>query len=258
MARVILNQTAGHGGKYSNVGWNDVTATVHVVDLAPAGGTELLASAYSALYSANLGWGAAHPEIDGLYNIGEMTARVMSKTRVDFDVVFRRPDRSQPSYIGVRGGVATATEKTNYDADGNPISLAWKSDAAADAITQAGTVDVSTPVLTLEFAKTYSTCPAVAAMAVVGKTNSSTWQSCGAGYWLCTGFQFDSSDGGASWPSTIAFAYNEKKWKQEVFYLLESGKPPANLLAEYNTDAHKLIKVYGEAAFGDLGLPGVI
>lgn len=259
MARVILSLKDGNTARRDSTGWIERAATIHVIDLEPADDDALYTAAYSAMYAAELGYGASHPSVEGLYLLGESSYRVMSRTRVDADVVFRRPTpATQPGFIKIRGGVVTVTEKTNIDADGNEIKLTWKSGPNAAGIDQPGTVDVGTPCLSLEYQKTFNTSPAVVAMDIVGKTNSDTWNGCAADYWLCTDFSFDSQDGGATWEAAIKFVANAKKWLQEVYYTLDSGKPPPNLMDEYNAAAHQLIRVYGSTAFGDLSLPSAI
>jgi len=260
MATVKFGLKVGSKGHLDRFGWAEKQALLKVTGLAFASGKDdLCYKAILAIEDAGYTYGSVHPTIDTLYMLGPRTCRVISSGVVDVEVTYRRKEKSDPNYIDVRGDIVLVSERTNQDKDGNDIVLEWKPEAARTARTQTGMVDVLLPALSLEFSQTLQTNPAPVARGIVGYLNGDEFQGDPPGTWLCMGCPFHSPDGGANWETSFKFAHRGDGWKQTVYYILESGRPPANYNADYNAGKTvKTIEVYGETDYAKLGLPDVM
>ncbi len=255
----------GNTGRLDKSGWAEKQSIIRVSGLAHAlGQDDLLINAIAAANAAGYTYGSEHPQLTRLYLLGDRTPKVLSSTSAEIEVLYRRNDVAYPSaainpdYVNVRGGVALVTEKTNLDSNGNPIITSWKAAANADAIPQAGFVDVQTPCPTLEFSKLLTVCPIQYALGIVGCTNHGLFQGYAAGFWLCTGADYATKDSGQTWETTFRFTWNAKQWKQTVYYQIDTGKPPPNWNADYNQgNTLQVIQVYADSDFDLLGLPNV-
>ena len=177
--------------------------------------------------------------------------------------IMPRTSRGPVKRAHCRPGKPWAAEKTNKDKDDASIVLEWKPETGRTAKKQYGLVEIFLPVLTLEFGWTQDSKPGPAAKAIIGHTNSNSFQSDAAGYWLCTDFGFDSSDSGTNWQCSAKFGRHPNLWKQTIYYLADNGKPPPNWDAAYQDGKTvQEIEVYNQVNFvstlDDVTLPNVM
>lgn len=258
-AKVALVE--GSTGVLDKYGWAEKQAVIRVMNTAyTVGQDDLLVNALAVAEAAGFTYGVVHPHIPNLYLLGERALKAINKTQVDIGVTYKRRESSKedPNYIAIRGSATLVTEKTNKDYADDDIIVSWLPDEGEDEKFQTGTVDVQTPCFTLEFSKLLSVNPAWLGAALIGCTNVGTFQGNPPETWLCSGFDFSSPDGGIHWETTPKFVFNANKWRQTVYYTLETGKPPSNWNAAYNDGKTvKVIQVYGMTDFDVLGLPNV-
>jgi len=260
MANVMFGLKIGSKGHLDRYGWAEKQALLKVTGLGfVSGKDDLCYKAVLAIDAAGYTYGSVHPTVDTLFMLGPRTCRVISSSAVDVEVTYRRKEKADPDYVDIRGDIVLVQERTNKDKDGNDIVLEWKPEAARTAKTQTGMIDRWLPSMSLEFSKTIETNPAPVAKTLVGFLNGGTFQGDEPGQWLCMGCPFHSPDGGVHWETSFKFAHNDYGWKQTVYYILDSGRPPANYNAAYNEGKTvKTIEVYGEADFDQLGLPNAM
>lgn len=260
MAIVKFALKIGSKGHLDKHGWAEKQAVLRVTNLSRTlGQDDLCYNAVLAIDNAGYTYGSQHPDISTLYMLGQRSCKVVTSSSVDVEVTYRRMDSTHPNYVDIRGDNVLVQERTNKDKDGNDIVLEWKPEAGRTAKTQTGMVDIWLPSQSLEFGRTLDVNPASVSKSLVGKLNSDPFQGDAAGHWLCMGFPFSSSDSGLHWEASVKFVRNENQWKQTIYYILESGRPPANYDAAYNAGKSvKQVEVYGEADFGVLGLPSVM
>lgn len=260
MATVKFGLKIGSKGHLDKYGWVEKQALLRVTGLTHASGhDDLCVHAIQALNAAGYEYGQVHPDVDTLFLLGQLSTRVVTSSSVDVEVTYRRMDKTHPDYVDIRGDIVLVQERTNRDKDGNDIVLEWKPEAGRTAKTQTGVVDIWLPSQSLEFGRTLDVNPASLSKTLVGWLNSDPFQGDAAGFWLCMGFSFSSSDSGLHWETSVKFVRNANQWKQTIYYILESGRPPANYDADYNAGkAVKQVEVYGETNFAVLGLPNVM
>jgi hypothetical protein len=253
---VRLHTIEGNVARHDGDGWAEKQAVLIVTGLSRTlTKDDLVVNALAAVEGSVYAYGSAHPDIASLYCLGERTFRVVSGSRVDVDVTYRRKtSKNDPNYVGIRFGVSLVTEKTNVDYNGDPIALKWKPSSDHEFIEQAGEVDVQTPCLSLEFTWRQTAKPGADFEAIVGYTNAAEWQNAEAEAWLCVDCNADSPDSGEHWNCSARFVRNAKLWKQTVYYVADNGRPPANYAEAYQEDGGVLqtvkeVKVFGTTTF---------
>ena len=144
-------------------------------------------------------------------------------------------------------GTSVQSQTTNKDVNGVDMVLTYKTQ------TQIAEVEVQMPMTVAKFTRREYSHPLQKSFDFVGKTNSQAWQGYGRGYWLCTGINGETSDGGSTYSVTYEFQANRAGWNPTVYYIdPETNAPPEDVLS--NPTAFKIVTQYLEANFNTLKL----
>ena len=169
----------------------------------------------------------AHPEIDDLF-VWSLDATPAGPTAAIVQITYGTNNAhhltglNRPAVVEV--GASLVQRVTYEDASGEPLLVTLGE--GEDAPSQIAQAVKLSPQTTLRFNRLESTSPASKARTYVGKVNDSTFQTSGAGTWLCTAISGRSNDGGATYEVSYDFQYNADSWQPLVVYIdPASGKP---------------------------------